>query len=147
MSSKELDLKKTGIKILTLKAAKGLEFPIVAIAGFSHSTFPHIPKGTSGTATQEILTCERRTLFVGMTRAMRALQIPNYNSCCAPSPVPTLPGLMIKSPNFKILCKDWIPTKALPKPPSPTVAAPLPVLRPDSTSSSKTPKPSKPFAS
>lgn len=75
MSSRELDLNRKGVKVLTLKAAKGLEFPIVAIAGFLESKFPYIPKGTLESAKAEILTRERRTLFVGMTRAMRALLI------------------------------------------------------------------------
>jgi superfamily I DNA/RNA helicase/mRNA-degrading endonuclease RelE of RelBE toxin-antitoxin system len=75
MSSKDLDLTKTGVKVLTLKAAKGLEFPIVAIAGFIGSRFPYLPKGTPEAAAQEILSRERRTLFVGMTRAMRALLV------------------------------------------------------------------------
>lgn len=73
MASRELDLTKTGVKVLTLKAAKGLEFPIVAISGFIGSRFPYIPKETPEEAIQEILNQERRTLFVGMTRAMRAL--------------------------------------------------------------------------
>ncbi len=75
MDSKELDLKKTGVKILTLKAAKGLEFPIVALAGFIGSRFPYMPKNIPETEAQEILNRERRTLFVGMTRAMRALLV------------------------------------------------------------------------
>ena len=75
MGSRELDLNKTGVKVLTLKAAKGLEFPIVAIAGFIGSRFPYMPKDTPEEAAQEILTRERRTLFVGMTRAMRALLV------------------------------------------------------------------------
>jgi superfamily I DNA/RNA helicase len=75
MGSRELDLTKTGIKVLTLKGAKGLEFPIVAIAGFIGSRFPYMPKATPEEAAQEILTRERRTLFVGMTRAMRALLV------------------------------------------------------------------------
>lgn len=73
MSSRELDLKQSGVKVLTLKAAKGLEFPIVAIAGFLGSPFPNIPKGTPDSAQPEIFARERRSLFVGMTRAMRAL--------------------------------------------------------------------------
>ena len=75
MSSKDLDLTKTGVKVLTLKAAKGLEFPIVALAGFIGSRFPYLPKETPEEAAQEILSRERRTLFVGMTRAMRALLV------------------------------------------------------------------------
>ncbi len=73
MTSKDLDLNRKGIKVLPLKAAKGLEFPIVAIAGFFDGIYPYIPKGTSDLEMQEILAQERRTLFVAMTRAMRAL--------------------------------------------------------------------------
>jgi superfamily I DNA/RNA helicase/mRNA-degrading endonuclease RelE of RelBE toxin-antitoxin system len=73
MSSRELDLTKPGVKVLTLKAAKGLEFPIVAIAGFLGSRFPYMPPDSPDEAIQEILNRERRTVFVGMTRAMRAL--------------------------------------------------------------------------
>ena len=34
MSAREVDLERPGIKVMMLKSAKGLEFPIVAIAGF-----------------------------------------------------------------------------------------------------------------
>lgn len=75
MASKKLDLKRQGVKVLTLKAAKGLEFPIVAIAGFLDTSYPPIPKETPEAASVEILHKERRTLYVGMTRAMRALLV------------------------------------------------------------------------
>lgn len=75
MSSKDLDLNKQGVKVITLKAAKGLEFPIVAIAGFLDATYPTISKGTPEDEITEILARDRRTLFVGMTRAMRALLV------------------------------------------------------------------------
>ncbi|PAX51755.1 UvrD-helicase domain-containing protein [Brunnivagina elsteri] len=83
MNSKELDLNKQGVKVITLKAAKGLEFPIVAIAGFLDGSYPIIAKGTPDEEITEILARERRTLFVAMTRAMRALLviIPADNSC------------------------------------------------------------------
>jgi superfamily I DNA/RNA helicase len=70
-----LDLNKQGVKVITLKAAKGLKFPIVAIAGFLDATYPTIPKGTPEDEITEILARDRRTLFVGMTRAMRALLV------------------------------------------------------------------------
>jgi hypothetical protein len=47
MTSKDLDLNSKGVKVLPLKAAKGLEFPIVAIAGFLESAYPTISKGTA----------------------------------------------------------------------------------------------------
>uniref|UniRef100_B8HYW2 DNA 3'-5' helicase n=1 Tax=Cyanothece sp. (strain PCC 7425 / ATCC 29141) TaxID=395961 RepID=B8HYW2_CYAP4 len=82
MTSKDLDLNCAGVKILTLQSAKGLEFPIVAIAGFLESTFPTIAKGTPETELDEIFYRARRTLFVGMTRAMRALLllVPDKNT-------------------------------------------------------------------
>lgn len=75
MTSRELNLNCKGIKVLPLKAAKGLEFPIVAIAGFLDSPFSAVTKKISDEEIAEILMRERRTLFVGMTRAMRALMV------------------------------------------------------------------------
>ncbi|MEI2577290.1 UvrD-helicase domain-containing protein [Scytonema sp. PRP1] len=75
MTSRELNLNCKGIKVLPLKAAKGLEFPIVAIAGFLHSPFSAVTKKLSDEEIAEMLARERRTLFVGMTRAMRALMV------------------------------------------------------------------------
>jgi superfamily I DNA/RNA helicase len=61
---------------MTLKASKGLEFPIVAVAGFTHSpNYPVMPAEASTEQEQELLSRERRTVFVGMTRAMRALLV------------------------------------------------------------------------
>ena len=75
MPGKELDLKRSGVKLLTLSSAKGLEFPIVALAGFVSSSYPVTPYDASPEELQEQLARERRTMFVGMTRAMRALLV------------------------------------------------------------------------
>lgn len=75
MSSKNLDLNSKKVKVVTLKAAKGLEFPIVCIAGFLNAAYPKINKNTPEDEIAEILKRERRSLFVGMTRAMRALLV------------------------------------------------------------------------
>ncbi|BCL80112.1 DNA helicase [Ktedonobacteria bacterium brp13] len=75
MSGHDLDLAHSGVKIITLKSSKGLEFPIVALAGFTSSNYPAIPAEASTEEADETLTRERRTLFVGMTRAMRALLV------------------------------------------------------------------------
>ena len=57
------------------KNAKGLEFPIVGLAGFSDRRYPHVPPNASDTEREELLARERRTMFVAMTRAMRALLV------------------------------------------------------------------------
>jgi len=75
MTGQDLNLTRPGVKVLTLNASKGLEFPIVALAGFTSSNYPIIPPQASNEERDELLARERRTLYVGMTRAMRALLI------------------------------------------------------------------------
>lgn len=74
MPGKDLDLRKAVVKIVTLKSAKGLEFPVVAVAGFLGLPADGLEKG-SAEETEETLSRERRSYFVGMTRAMRALLV------------------------------------------------------------------------
>lgn len=74
MSGQELNLIHPGIKVLTLNSSKGLEFPIVALSGFTNSGwYGTIPTHVADEEREEFLAIDRRTLFVGMTRAMRAL--------------------------------------------------------------------------
>ena len=75
MPGDALDLDSPCVKVLTLKSAKGLEFPIVAIAGLLDNPAPGVPGRSDAAARQEALLRERRTMFVGMTRAMRALLV------------------------------------------------------------------------
>ena len=73
MEGRNLDLSASGIKLLTLQSAKGLEFPMVALAGFPDGDWPAYYEDED--AEEEYLLRWRRTLFVGMTRAMRALLV------------------------------------------------------------------------
>ncbi len=75
VDANDLDLREAGVKVMTLKNAKGLEFPIVALAGFSDRRYPPIPANGGDAERDEVLARERRTMFVAMTRAMRALLV------------------------------------------------------------------------
>ncbi|HGY55679.1 MAG TPA: DNA helicase UvrD [Caldithrix abyssi] len=57
------------VALLTLHAAKGLEFKCVFIAGCEDGLLPYALSGTSPADTEE----ERRLLYVGMTRAQKYL--------------------------------------------------------------------------
>ncbi len=59
------------ISLLTMHNAKGLEFPVVFIAGLEEGLFPHVRSLDSGSAMEE----ERRLCYVGMTRAEKKLYL------------------------------------------------------------------------
>jgi DNA helicase-2/ATP-dependent DNA helicase PcrA len=57
------------ITLMTLHAAKGLEFPLVFLAGMEEGLFPHSRTLNNPEELEE----ERRLCYVGMTRAMNTL--------------------------------------------------------------------------
>ena len=59
------------VVLMTLHSAKGLEFPVVFIAGVEEGIFPHNRALTEPDEMEE----ERRLAYVGITRAMRRLFI------------------------------------------------------------------------
>ncbi|HEX6258164.1 MAG TPA: UvrD-helicase domain-containing protein [Candidatus Saccharimonadales bacterium] len=71
-----LDEKSDAITLMTLHAAKGLEFPVVFMIGMEESIFPHSRALYDATEMEE----ERRLCYVGMTRAREELHLLSANS-------------------------------------------------------------------
>lgn len=65
------DEKQDCVSVMTLHAAKGLEFPVVYIVAMEQGIMP----GERSLAKQEDIEEERRVAFVGITRAMKELYL------------------------------------------------------------------------
>lgn len=65
------DPSETGVVMMTLHAAKGLEFPVVFLAGMEEGVFPHQRTLTEPAELEE----ERRLCYVGITRARQRLYV------------------------------------------------------------------------
>lgn len=69
----DLEEGSSSVTLMTIHSAKGLEFPIVFLAGLEEGIFPHGRSLNDNSEMEE----ERRLMYVGITRAMKTL----YMSC------------------------------------------------------------------
>jgi DNA helicase-2/ATP-dependent DNA helicase PcrA len=67
----QADEHEDSVQLMTLHSAKGLEFPLVFLAGMEENLFPHRMSLEEAGRLEE----ERRLCYVGITRAMRRLVI------------------------------------------------------------------------
>ncbi len=70
MTNTDTASSQNAVKLMTVHAAKGLEFPHVFLCGLEEGVFP-----SKKTATQEAMEEERRLAFVAFTRAEKALYL------------------------------------------------------------------------
>ncbi|OHA41811.1 MAG: hypothetical protein A3G59_01115 [Candidatus Taylorbacteria bacterium RIFCSPLOWO2_12_FULL_47_20] len=66
----DLDRKNNGVKLMTIHAAKGLEFDYVFICGLEEGLFPHEKMGRDELSKEESEE-ERRLMYVAITRARK----------------------------------------------------------------------------
>ncbi len=72
MSSADQDSGEQKVTMMTIHAAKGLEFPVVFMVGMEEGIFPHSRIYEAGPSELEE---ERRLCYVGMTRAREELHL------------------------------------------------------------------------
>ncbi len=70
----EINEEESSVTLMTLHAAKGLEFPVVFMAGMEDGIFPHGRSLAFGVTNSE-LEEERRLMYVGITRAKEKLYL------------------------------------------------------------------------
>jgi len=71
MDDDDLPHEANGVTLATVHAVKGLEFPVVFIAGLEEEVFPHVKSLKAPIALEE----EQRLVYVAMTRAERELYL------------------------------------------------------------------------
>lgn len=84
------------VTLMTLHSAKGLEFPVVFLAGCDEGVFPHQRTFNVPSEMEE----ERRLMYVGVTRAEEKLYLSSANDvkCGVNTNITIHPDLLMKFP-------------------------------------------------
>jgi superfamily I DNA/RNA helicase len=84
LPGRDVRLEERCVKVMTLHSAKGLEFPIVALAHVEADRLPRETPATDPEDVKEHLYNQRRLFYVGCTRAMRHLFVTYDRSLPSP---------------------------------------------------------------
>lgn len=112
-----VDEKESRVKLMTVHAAKGLEFPVVFVVGMEEKLFPH----ANSLFNQKDLEEERRACYVAFTRAEKKLYITaagkrmtfgKITSQKISRFVEEIPAYCLAGNNFVIPAKKSAPPKA-----------------------------------
>jgi DNA helicase-2/ATP-dependent DNA helicase PcrA len=98
-----LDLNSDSVTLMTLHAAKGLEFPVVFITGMEESVFPHSAAIYDSGQMEE----ERRLAYVGITRAKQELYLSAASSRMLFGSVSHNPPSRFLSEIDAVVTSDW----------------------------------------
>lgn len=104
------------VTLCTLHASKGLEFPVVFIAGCEEGLIPYLPQGRHADLNEE-----RRLFYVGMTRAGQRLLLTHarsrflFGESRQPAPSPFLDD--IEQVLKQVQASDWKPRPPKPEDP------------------------------
>ena len=144
------------VTLMTLHAAKGLEFPIVFLVGLEQGLLPHARAVFSDSATEEELEEERRLMYVGLTRARkRAILTFAAQRTLHGRTETTMPSQFIEEIPAHLLRRSGVAGggspivqqrrtswgrddfQSLPRPSTPSTPAPVAATAPTSSSSSR----------
>ncbi|MDO4629503.1 MAG: UvrD-helicase domain-containing protein [Planctomycetia bacterium] len=103
------------VSLMTLHAAKGLEFPCVYLTGCEHGILPHERSQSDENQLEE----ERRLFFVGMTRAQQELNLSMAETReCAGKRRPNVPSsFLMELPREEMRMENFQPRLSFTNPP------------------------------